>query len=67
MLEGEAIEVSAQVTAIDTKARTVTFQLADGTTKTMKAHGKIDLSTLHVGTTMIIKYAVSMVVAIANP
>jgi hypothetical protein len=67
MLQGEAVETSATVTAIDPKTRTVTFQLADGTTKTMKAHSQIDLSAIQVGTTVIAKYAVSMVVAIANP
>lgn len=65
--EGEAIEVAAKVTAIDPKTRKVTFQLADGTTKTIKAHKKVDLSGLAVGDTVIVQYAESMVVAVANP
>ncbi|MFO1392695.1 MAG: hypothetical protein U1F09_02870 [Steroidobacteraceae bacterium] len=65
--EGEAVEVAAKVTAIDPQTRKVTFQLADGTTKTIKAHKKVDLSGLAVGDTVIVQYAESMVVAVANP
>ena len=64
--EGEAVEVSAKIIAIDTKARTVTLQLANGTTKTLKAHGSVDLSQANVGTTVVVKYAVAVVVAVAS-
>jgi len=66
VFEGESMETSAKVTGIDAKARTITFQLADGTTKTMKAHGSVDLSGLAVGNTVVVKYAVALIVAIAN-
>jgi hypothetical protein len=65
--EGEAMEVAAKVTAIDPQTRKVTFQLADGSTKTIKAHKKVDLSGLAVGDTVIVQYAESMIVAVANP
>jgi len=66
LFEGEAIEASATVTAIDTQMRTVTFRLADGTTKTMKAHGTADLTGFVVGDTVVAKSAVALVVAGAN-
>ena len=66
VFEGESMEASAKVTGVDAKARTVTFQLADGTTKTMKAHGNVDLTGLAVGNTVVVKYAVALVVAIAD-
>ena len=67
VFEGEVVEVSAKVIAVDATARTVTLQLADGKTKSLKAHGSMDLSGLTVGTTVIVKYAVAVVVAAANP
>jgi len=63
VFEGEAYEVSAKVLAIDTSTRRVTFQLVDGTTKTMKAHSKVDLSKLAVGDTVIVEYAESLIIA----
>jgi hypothetical protein len=66
VFEGEAVEVSAKVIAVDAKTHTVTLQLADGKTKTMKAHGSVDLSGLAVGSTVVVKYAVAVVVAVAN-
>ncbi len=66
VFEGEAVEVSAKIAAVDPQKHTVMLQLADGTSKTIKANGKVNLSTLQVGNTMIVKYATSMVVAFAN-
>ncbi|HET6472142.1 MAG TPA: hypothetical protein VFG38_09875 [Pseudomonadales bacterium] len=66
VFEGESMEASATVTAINASARTITFQLADGTTKTMKAHSGVDMAGLTVGDTVVVKYAVALVVAIAN-
>jgi len=63
--EGEAVEISAKIVAVNTKAHTVTLQLADGTTKTLKAHGSVDLNQATVGTTVVVKYAVAVVVATA--
>ena len=63
--EGEAVEVSAKIVAVNTKAHTVTLQLADGTTKTLRAHGSVDLNQATVGTTVVVKYAVAVVVATA--
>jgi hypothetical protein len=66
VFNGEAVEVGAKVTVINPKARKVTFQLADGSTKTLKVHKDVDLSGLSIGQTVIVKYAVSVLVAVAN-
>lgn len=65
VFEGESMEMSAKVTAVDASTRTVAFQLADGTTKSMKAHRSVDLGGLAVGDTVVVKYAVALVVAVA--
>ena len=67
VFEGEAIEMAARVVAIDPQARKVTFQFADGSTKTLKADKKTDLSGLAVGDTVIVEFADAMVIAAANP
>ncbi len=66
VFEGEAVEISAKVIALDPATRHVTFQLADGTTKTMKAHKKVDLSGLAVGDSVIVEYAESLIIATSN-
>ena len=66
VFDGEAYEVSAKVLAIDTSTRRITFQLDDGTTKSMKAHTKVDLSKLAVGDTVIVEYAESLIIATSN-
>ena len=63
VFEGEALEVSAKVIALDPSSRKVTFQLADGTTKTMKAHKSVDLSGLAVGDSVTVEYAESLAIA----
>ena len=63
VFQGEAVEVSAKVVAIDPSSRRVTFQLADGSTKTMKAHKKVDISGLAVGDSVIVEYAESLAIA----
>ena len=67
VFEGEAIEMAARVVAIDAQARKVAFQFADGSTKTLKADKKTDLSGLAVGDTVIVEFADAMVIAAANP
>jgi hypothetical protein len=63
VFEGQAYEVSAKVIAMDVSSRKVTFEPADGTTKTVKAHKKVDLSGLAVGDTVIVEYADALVIA----
>jgi hypothetical protein len=67
VFQGEAYEVSAKVVALDAGTRQVTFQFDDGTTRTMKAHKKVDLSGLAVGDSVILEYAESLIIATSNP
>lgn len=64
---GQAIEVSAKVVAVDPSSRKVTFQFADGSTETMRAHKNVDLTGLSAGETIIVEYAESLVIATSNP
>ncbi len=66
VFEGEAVEVSAKVVALDPASQRVTFQFEDGTTKTMKAHKKVDLSGLSVGDSVTVEYAESLIIATSN-
>jgi hypothetical protein len=66
VFQGEAYEMSAKVIALDTSTRQVTFQFSDGTTKTTKAHKKVDLSQLAVGDTVIVEYAESLIIATSS-
>ncbi len=67
VFQGEAYEMSANVVALDASTRQVTFQFGDGTTKTMKAHKKVDLSKLAVGDTVIVEFAESLMIATSSP
>ena len=62
-----AVEVSAVVVAVDAPHRKVTFRLADGSQKTVKAHKGVDLSGLAAGDTVIVGYAEQVVIAAGNP
>jgi hypothetical protein len=66
VFDGEAYEVSAKILALDPATRHVTIQLADGTTKTMKAHDKVDFAKLVVGDTVTVEYAESLIIATSN-
>jgi hypothetical protein len=63
MLESEAVESSARVVAVDAGKRKATLQFADGTTRTLKT-GKH--SALVVGETVIVQYALSVLIATTN-
>lgn len=65
--EGEAVEVTAVITAIDMQTRKVTFRLADGTTKTLKAQSKANLSKVRVGDSVMVEIAESAVIATSRP
>jgi len=67
MLVGEAVEVSAKVVAIDPSTRKVTFQLADGSTRTVKVSKDIDLSQHSVGETVTLGFAESVILAVSRP
>ena len=55
--------VTGKVTAVDAKKHKVTFQLADGTTKTVKAGKKVDVSVLNVGDTVSVQVGESLMIS----
>ena len=59
----ETANVTAKVTAVDAKKHKVTFQLGDGTTKTVKAGKKVDVSVLNVGDSVTIQVGEGLVVS----
>ena len=59
----ETAAVTGKVTAVDAKKHKVTFQLADGTTKTVKAGKKVDVSVLNVGDTVSVQVGESLMIS----
>ena len=59
----QTANVTAKVTAVDAKKHKVTFQLADGTTKTVKAGKKVDVTILNVGDSVSIQVGEGLVVS----
>ena len=59
--------VTAKVTAVDVKRHKVTFQLADGTTKTVKAGKKVDVTMLKVGDSVSIQVGQGLLITAAKP
>ena len=63
----ETAAVTGKVTAVDAKAHKVTFELADGTTKTVKAGKKVDVSVLHVGDTVSVQVSEGLLITADKP
>ena len=63
----ETSEVTAKVTGIDPRRHKVTFELPDGTTKTVKAGRKIDLSAVKPGETVTMQIGEGLAVTVEKP
>jgi translation elongation factor P/translation initiation factor 5A len=63
----ETANVTATVTAVDPKKHKVTFQLADGTTKTVKAGKKVDVTILHVGDSVSVQVGQGLLISADKP
>ena len=63
----ETSEVTATVTAVDARRHKVTFELPDGTTKTVKAGRKVDLSTVRPGETVTMQVGEGLAVSVEKP
>ena len=63
----ETANVTAKVTAVDAKKHKVTLQLADGTTKTVKAGKKVDVSILNIGDSVSIQVGQSLLISADKP
>jgi hypothetical protein len=63
----ETANVTGKVTAVDAKKHKVTFQLADGTTKTVKAGKKVDVTFLHVGDSVSVQVGEGLLISADKP
>lgn len=63
----ETANVNAKVTAVDVKRHKVTFQFADGTTKTVKAGKKVDVAILKVGDSVSIQVGQGLLITANKP
>ena len=62
----ESIEMTAVVASIDAKKRKVTFELQDGSSKTVKVSKDLDLSLLPVGEMVTVQVAEGLALSIEN-
>jgi sRNA-binding protein len=63
----ETANVTAKVTAVDAKKHKVTLALADGTSKTVKAGKKVDVSALKVGDSVSIQVGEGLMISADKP
>jgi hypothetical protein len=57
-------EITAKVTSVDARRRRITFELPDGTTRTVKAGRKIDLSAVQPGETVTMQVGEGLAVTV---
>ena len=60
-------EITAKVIGIDVRRHKLTFELPDGTTRTVKAGRKIDLSAVQPGETVTMQVGESLAVTVEKP
>jgi hypothetical protein len=60
-------EITAKVTSVDARRHKVTFELQDGTTRTVKAGRKVDLSAVQVGETVTMQVSEGLAVTVEKP
>jgi hypothetical protein len=63
----ETSEVTATITAVDTKNHRITYQLPDGTTNTVRAGKNVDVSILNPGDSVTIQVGEGLMVSAERP
>ena len=63
----DTVQVTAKVTAIDANKRKVTLALPDGSTKTVKAGKKVDLSGVKIGDNVTVQHTESLAITVEKP
>lgn len=63
----DTVQVTARVTAIDTAARAVTLQFANGTTRTIKVGKSVNLANIAVGNDVVARVTEAMMVTSQRP
>ena len=60
-------EITATVTSVDARRHKITFEFPDGTTKTVKAGRKVDLSAVQPGETVTMQVGEGLAVTVEKP
>jgi hypothetical protein len=60
-------QVTAKVTAIDSKKHKVTLKFSDGTTKKVKVGKKVDLANVHVGDDVTVQVSEGLALSVEKP
>ncbi len=67
VLVADAVEITAKVTAIDTKAHKATLEFPDGTSRTFKVRPDVDLAKESVGQTVLIRSTEALAISVEKP
>ncbi len=62
----DAVQVTARITAIDSKTRKVTLALPDGTSQTIKVSKNVDLAKVKNGSNVTVQYAEAMALTVTK-
>ena len=60
-------QITVKITAVDAAKNKVTFELPDGTTKTIKVDKKVDLSKLHPGDNVTVQVSEGLAITVEKP
>src|SRR5882672_5062966 len=63
----DTAQVTVKITAVDAKSRKVTFQVPDGTTKTVKVGKKVDLSAVSPGDNVTVQVSEGLAITVERP
>lgn len=63
----DTVQITAQVKAVDAKKRKVTLALPDGSTKTVKAGKKVDLSGVKIGDNVTVQHTEALAITVEKP
>jgi hypothetical protein len=59
--------VTAKVTAVDTKNRKLSFELADGKTKKVKVGSQVDMNAIRAGENLTVQLSEGLAIAVVKP
>ncbi len=63
----DTAQITAKVTAVDAKSRKVTFQLPDGSAKTVKVGKKVDLTYVNLGDNVTVQVSEGLAITVDRP
>ncbi len=63
----DTVQMTAKVTDVDTKKRKVTYELPDGSTKTVKVSKQVDLADLTAGDNVTVRVTEGLAISVEKP